>query len=583
MTTPKLTQATAMISLTHYFCPTLKEVPREAEVISQQLMLRAGLIQKVSAGIYNFLPMGLRVIRKFEAIVREEMNRVSGQEVLMPMVIPASLWETSGRWDKYGKELLRLKDRQDNEFCLGPTHEEVVTMMANAGLSSYKQLPVTLYQIQTKFRDEIRPRFGVMRGREFGMKDAYSFHEDKECLDRTYQQMSQAYERIFQRCGLDYVIVDADSGAIGGSASAEFMIKAETGEDTLISCPNCGYAANMEAAETLAVPMGVQEEGPQEKVATPTQRTIDEVAALLSVSKDQLLKTLIYHQGDVKQSICVLIRGDHQLNELKLKNHLGWDQLQMATDEQVLALTGTQPGFVGPVNMAQNLPVIADLSVQVGAYYITGANEVGFHLKGVQIGETVSLHQHIDIRNAQVQDTCARCQGGQYEISRGIEVGHIFKLGQVYSESMKAQFLNTNGKATHFEMGCYGVGIGRSIAASIEQLADEKGIRWPKSLAPFDVDIIIANMKSSECVNYAEKLYAELTQSGVETIIDDRSISIGVKFKDADLIGFSVQVIIGKTYEKDHCVDITYRLNNTSVSVQPEAVLRTITDYLGCD
>ena len=456
-----------------YFLPTLKETPGDAEVISHQLMARAGMIRKVAAGVYDYLPLGLRVIRKVENIVREEMNRAGAIELLMPAVNPADLWQQSGRWQEYGKELLRFKDRKETDFCIGPTHEEVVTEIVRGTVNSYRQLPLNLYQIQTKFRDEIRPRFGLMRCREFIMKDAYSFDVDDAGADLSYKKMYDAYRRIFLRCGLEFRAVEADSGAIGGSFSHEFMVLAETGEDAIVSCDSCNYAANVEKAE-LRAPLGEAPAPAMElgKVATPNLKSIEDVAAFLNENPQKMVKTLML-QNEREENVAVLLRGDHKLNEVKLCNFLDCHHLQMADETLVRTLTGAPTGFSGPIGLTCR--VLADQELAIMSDFGLGANEENFHLTGANHGRDFQVEAFVDLREAQAGDACPRCEG-RLESWRGIEVGHVFKLGIKYSEAMHATVLDARGKERTLVMGCYGIGVGRTAAAAIEQNHDENGL-----------------------------------------------------------------------------------------------------------
>ncbi|MFO7570937.1 MAG: proline--tRNA ligase [Smithellaceae bacterium] len=523
--------------------PTGREVPSDAEVISNQLMIRAGMIRKLTSGIFSYLPLGYRVIRKVEEIVREEMNKAGAQEVHLPMVQPAELWQESGRWTFYGKELLRFRDRNDRDYCLGPTHEEVITDLVRNDIKTYRQLPRNLYQIQTKFRDEVRPRFGVMRCREFGMKDAYSFDADEAGAEKSYEKMFAAYNNIFRRCGLRYRPVEADSGSIGGSYSHEFMVMAESGEDAIVFCEKCQYAANLEKAE-VARPerkTGIEKEWrPMEDVETPNVRTIEEVSAFLSIAPQQIVKTLIFAADG--QPCAVLIRGDQEVNEIKVKNFLGANELELADDEMILKATGAPRGFAGAVGM--KVRVIADFSVENLVNFVTGANRQDYHLKNVNIGRDVQVESFADLRVSQPGDACPRC-AGTIKFVRGIEVGHVFKLGTKYSKAMKAVYLDKDGKEKIMIMGCYGIGIGRTVAACIEQNYDENGIIWPMPLAPYTVIVTPVNINESSVMKAAEDIYAELLAAGVEVILDDRDERAGVKFKDADLIGIPIRVVIG--------------------------------------
>ncbi|MBN1140663.1 MAG: proline--tRNA ligase, partial [Deltaproteobacteria bacterium] len=510
-----------------YLLPTTKETPAEAEIVSHQLMLRSGMIRKLAAGIYNYLPLGLRSLRKVEQIIREEMDRAGAVELLMPMVVPGELWRESGRWEKYGKELLRLKDRKEGEFCLGPTHEEVVTDIIRNTVKSYRQLPLNVYQIQTKFRDEIRPRFGLMRGREFIMKDAYSFDIDEQGAQAAYEKMFQAYCRIFERCGLKFRAVEADSGAIGGSYSHEFMVLADSGEDAIVSCDSCRYAANVEKAE---FPSAVGKTPPpsQElrRVLTPARKTIEEVADYLKIPVTSLVKTLIV-RTDRGETVAVLLRGDRELNEIKLCRLLDCAWVEMAPEEAVLGVTGGPVGFSGPVGLKVRL--LADHEVCLMADFTVGANEKDWHLTGVNLERDFRVERFADLRSAAAGDPCPRCQG-HLEIWRGIEVGHVFKLGTKYSAAMGAKVLDDKGGEVTLIMGCYGIGVGRTVAAAIEQNHDENGIVFPLPIAPFQVLITAVNPNQEAIRDAAERLYGELQALGVEVLYDDRDERPGSKF-----------------------------------------------------
>lgn len=528
-----------------YFIPTLKETPSDAEVVSHQLMLRAGMIRKLAAGIYNYLPMGLRSIRKFENIVREEMNRAGAIELLMPSVQPAELWQESGRWQFYGKELLRFKDRKDGEFCMGPTHEEVITDLVRREIKSYRQMPVNFYQIQTKFRDEIRPRFGLMRGREFIMKDAYSFDVDSSAADDSYDRMYQAYMRIFERCGLNFRAVEADTGSIGGSSSHEFMVLAESGEDAIVSCDSCRYAANVEKAEARPVqPVSGVEQLPLQKTITPDMKSIVDVAAFLGLSTDRTIKALVY-MSDAGESVMACLRGDHDLNEIKLKNCLGWDDIRMATEEEILSVTGSPVGFIGPHGLKRKITVIADLAVQGMANAAIGANEMDVHFINANPGRDFQADRYADLRTVVAGDPCPRCESGKMEQWRGIEVGHVFKLGTKYSTSMGATYLDAAGKEQTIFMGCYGIGIGRTVAAAIEQNHDENGIIFPLPIAPFHCAVVALNTKDTGVMAAAEEIYFKLEKFGIEVLFDDRDERPGIKFKDNDLIGIPLRIVVG--------------------------------------
>ncbi|MFZ2087002.1 MAG: proline--tRNA ligase [Desulfobaccales bacterium] len=528
--------------------PTLKEIPAEAEAASHILLFRAGMIRKLASGIYDYLPVGLRVLRKVENIVREEMNRAGAQEVLLPAVQPAELWEESGRWQIYGKELLRFQDRHGRDCCFGPTHEEVITDLVRREVHSYRQLPLNLYQIQVKFRDEIRPRFGLIRGREFIMKDAYSFDVDEAGAETTYRAMYEAYSRIFSRCGLTFKAVEADTGPIGGSFSHEFMVLAETGEDFLASCTACEYAANLEKAEVVPPERdpGPTPAGAPQLVATPDVRTVEEVAAFLKVEPRDIVKTLIYETD--QGSVAVLIRGDHEVNDIKVKNLLGVTDLLLAGPERVRQLTGAQVGFAGPRGLT--IPIFADQAVAALAEMITGANQDDHHLTGVHPKRDLEFTRVADLRQVTEQDPCPHC-GGALAILKGIEVGHIFKLGYKYSKALNATFLDAEGGEQFIFMGCYGIGVSRIVAAAIEQGHDADGIIWPMPLAPFQVGLVPININDQATREAAQHLHDQLEAAGIEVLLDDRDERPGVKFKDMDLLGLPVRVVVGpKTLAK---------------------------------
>ena len=526
--------------------PTLKEDPADAEVVSHKLLVRAGFIRQISRGIYDYFPLALRVIRKVELIVREEMNRAGAQELLMPICAPAELWQESGRWDMYGKELLRFKDRHERAFCLGPTHEEIITDLVRRSVRSYRELPVNLYQIQTKFRDEVRPRFGLMRGREFIMKDAYSFHTDVQDCRREYDNMVQAYKRIFTRCDLRFRPVEADTGAIGGSLSHEFQVLAESGEDAIVSCTHCDYAANVEKAEVKARrPAGrdiTEESPPLEKVSTPGKKTVAEVAEFLKLPAQKFIKTLVYKTegGDL---IAALVRGDHEINELKLKNVLKCKELALANEAEVVSAAGVTPGFLGPIGL--KIPMVADLGIHGMRGAVTGANEADAHFIAIDQERDFTPSAFADLRLAGAGDPCPRCDAGALEAHRGIEVGQVFYLGTKYSESMGATYLDAEGRERPIEMGCYGIGISRMVAAAVEQNHDANGIIWPLSIAPFHVLLLPINYQDTAIREAADKLYQELQSQGVEVLLDDRDERPGVKFKDGDLVGIPLRVTVG--------------------------------------
>ena len=551
----------------NYLIPTHKEVPAEAEVVSHQLMLRAGLIRKLTSGIYTYLPAGLRAIRKVENIIREEMNRSGAIEVLMPAVQPAELWQESGRWEYYGRELLRFKDRHNRDACLGPTHEEVITDLVRKEVHSYRQMPINLYQIQTKFRDEIRPRFGVMRCREFTMKDAYSFDAQEEGADKSYDIMYETYDNIFRRCGLKFRAVEADTGSIGGSFSHEFMVLANTGEDQIVNCLKCNYAANLEKAEVnreALEPSLSDKEGmkPVEEVETPGIRTVEEVTSFLSISPSQLIKTLIFKSdGDV---VAALVRGDHELNEIKLRNLLGAEQVEMAEPELVAEVSGAPLGFAGPMGL--KVRVVADHGIEEMKNAVTGGNRQDLHLRNVNKERDFHVDLFGDLRMITPEDSCPRC-GAEIRFGRGIEVGHVFKLGTKYSEAMGAVFLDEDGIEKPIVMGCYGIGVGRTVAAAIEQNHDDNGIIFPIPIAPFEVVILPLQMHEPEVAKASEKIYTELSESGLDVLLDDRDLRAGVKFNDADLLGTPVRVTVGMRNLKNSEVEMKLRTEEESSRV----------------
>jgi len=561
-----------------FFTPTLKEIPAEAEIISHQLMLRAGMIRKLAAGIYTYLPFGLRALKRVESIVREEMDRAGAIEVLLPGVQPGDLWMESGRWDQYGPELLRFRDRHNRESCLGPTHEEVITDLVRREIHSYKQLPINLYQIQTKFRDEIRPRFGVMRAREFIMKDAYSFDIDEEGANRSYERMYVAYEAIFRRCGLKFRAVEADTGPIGGSFSHEFMVLSDTGEDDIVSCQNCPYASNLEKAEILSREddsKHTEREEELQVVDTPGIRTVDEVTKFLSVRPEKLVKTLIYQTEH--GPIAALVRGDHELNETKLRNVLNVQELTMADPETVFDVTGAPMGFAGAIGL--QVKKVADFAVKEMKNMVMGANEEDKHILNVNEGRDFQVETYADLRMITSSDPCPRC-GGELLFGKGIEVGHVFKLGTKYSTALKADFLDRNGQETPFVMGCYGIGIGRIVAAAIEQSHDENGIIFPISISPFEVTILPLEMHEAHVREVAENLCQQLSDLGLTVFIDDRDERPGFKLKDADLLGIPVRVTVSLRTLKKDAIEIKVRskpdLRLIPVDKAPKAVKEVV-------
>ena len=522
--------------------PTLKEVPSDAEITSHQLMLRAGMIRKMASGIYNQLPMGIRVFRKVEDIIREEMNAKGAQEISCALLVPAELWQESGRWDVMGPEMFRLKDRNGRDYCLGPTHEETFTHIVRNEITSYKQLPLNLYQIETKFRDERRPRFGVMRTRNFTMKDAYSFDADQEGLDKSYDDMFDAYTRIFARCELDNSPVQADSGAMGGSASAEFMVKSEVGEDEIVFCSGCDYAANIEKATSVNHEASTEEMKEMGEIETPNVHTIEELQDFFKMDAGQFAKTLIYYADG--KTVAVVVRGDRDVNETKVANAIGGAvEFELASEDTIKAVTGAEVGFAGPIGIKTDYLFI-DQEVVDQRNVIVGANKTGYHIQNANFGRDFE-GQIGDFRNVQEGDKCPKC-GQPLEIMRGVEVGHIFKLGTKYSESMGATFLDQNGKSQPIIMGCYGIGVERTVAAVIEQHHDENGIIWPLALAPYHVVVVPVNVKKEEHLENAEKIYNELQAAGVEVLLDDRNERAGFKFKDSDLLGIPMRITVGK-------------------------------------
>jgi len=543
-------------------------------------MLRAGMIRKLAAGIYSYLPFGLRSLRKVETIIREEMNRAGAVEVLLPFVQPAELWQESHRWEEYGSELARLKDRHNRDCCLGPTHEEVITDIARKEIRSYRQMPVNLYQIQTKFRDEIRPRFGVMRAREFIMKDAYSFDVDQKGLDESYQKMIEAYTRIFTRCGLKFRAVEAETGLIGGSFSHEFMVLAETGEETIVSCTRCLYAANIEKAEFRRQGKGGQthDKASQksiQKVITPEKRTVEEVTQFLNVSPKDLVKTLIFESD--KGCVAALVRGDHEISEKKLKAVWGSETLQLASEEKVGEITRAPKGFAGPIGLS--VPILADLDIQEMVNFVAGANEKDAHLLHVNTGRDFQVSQFVDIRKFAPGDRCPLC-AEETRMDKGIEVGHTFKLGTKYSEIMGATFLDDQGKENEIVMGCYGIGIGRTVAAAIEQSYDQNGIIFPMPLAPFQTLLLPININNDFLKETAEHLYQTFTENGIEVLLDDREETPGVKFKDADLLGIPLRVTLGEKNLKKGLVEIKKRRTGEVSLVKKEEVLSKIREMI---
>lgn len=549
------------MKMSNLYAPTLREVPAEAEVPSHQLMLRAGMIRKAAGGVYSYLPLAWRTLRKIEQIVREEMDAKGGQEIAMPIVQPAEIWQQTGRWDVYGDEMFRLKDRHQRDFCLGPTHEEMVTTLVKSDVRSYRQLPLLVYQIQNKYRDEIRPRFGLMRGREFIMKDLYSFDRDVAGLELSYKKMYDAYSRIFTRCGLEFRPVEADPGAIGGSGTHEFMVIADSGEAAIAYCDSCDFAANVEKAELLPIAAVDETAGAIETVETPGKKTIQEVVDFLALSAEHLIKSLAFVTE--KGPVLALVRGDHEVNEIKLSNLLNVLQLEMAAEKDIRAAFHSEPGYLGPVGL-EKVTVVADASVMNMQKAVCGANVLDQHYINVLPSRDIKASIIGDIRLIREGDPCPRC-GASVKTARGIEVGQVFKLHTKYSQSLDATYLDEDGQEKLMVMGCYGVGVSRTMAAAIEQHHDADGIIWPAAIAPYQVVIVPINIKDEPQMAMAEKVYQELTDAGVEVVLDDRDERSGVKFKDADLIGYPVRITVGPKALKENCVEVKVRRNKESM------------------
>lgn len=560
------------MKLSKYLTPTLRDVPAEAEITSHQLMLRAGLMRKLASGVYSYLPLGLKVLKKVENIVRKGMDDHGAQELLMSALLPREYYEESGRWEVFGEDMFRLKDRGQRDFCLGPTHEEIFTDTVKNTIHSYKQLPVTLYQIQTKYRDERRPRFGVIRAREFIMKDAYSFDRDQAGLDESYNNMYKAYCSIFDAMKLDYLAVDADSGAMGGSGSQEFMVKSDIGEDTIAYCA-CGYCANEEKAQCVAGEVDNSEMLEMAKIHTPNSRTIEELTESLNTDAKHFAKTLIYRADD--KFVAVMLRGDREVNETKLKNHLGALELELAEAEDVIRITGAPVGFAGPIGLKEKVLIIADNEIATMKNMVVGANEGDYHFENVNYERDFTPDFVGDFRNIVDGDICPVCKKPLIKTCRGIEVGHIFKLGTKYSEAMDCTVLDENGKDQTLIMGCYGIGVSRCLAAIIEQHSDENGIIWPMSVAPFHVAVIPVNSKDETQMAIAEKIYAELLSKGVEAVLDDRNERVGVKFKDADLIGYPLRITVGKK-AGEGIVEFKERANDDMAELTIEDAIETV-------
>ncbi len=558
--------------------PTMRETPADAEIASHQLLLRAGYIRQTASGVYSYLPLAHRVLRKVEQVIREELERVGAIEVLLPALQPAELWQETGRWDEYGLELFRLQDRHERNFALGPTHEEVITALVRDELNSYKKLPLTLYQIQTKFRDERRPRFGLLRGREFIMKDAYSFHLDDESLDETYEQMKEAYSKICTRLGLRFKIVEADGGSIGGTDTHEFMVLSDVGEDTIAYSDTSDYAANREMAEVSPVTVDCEEQEdilPMERIATPNERTIEEIVTSLEVPIEQTIKTLLFVVDG--QLTTVLCRGDYEVNEIKLKRVLQADQVELADDALIYEQLNCHVGSIGPVKLPVGMKVIADWSVRTVRNGVCGANEDGYHYINVNPEHDFAIDRYADIRNIQEGDPSPDGEG-TIQFTKGIEIGHIFKLGTQYSEKMKATALDRDGRAQPFQMGCYGLGVSRLLAAIAEQYNDEHGLKWPAKLAPYQIHLVVVNMKNDEQRELGEELYTLLQSYRYDVLYDDREERAGVKFADADLIGLPIRITVGKK-ASEGIIEVKYRANGEQDEWQKEELTEKLQQY----
>ena len=561
--------------LSQFFTKTLREAPAEAETISHQLLLRSGMIHQVATGVYAYLPLGWRVLRKTEQIIRGELDRAGGQELMMPVLQPFELWEKTQRLKSFGKSLFILKDRRDRKLCLGPTHEEIITELVRHQVRSYRDLPLLLYQIQTKFRDEPRPRGGLLRVREFSMMDLYSFDVDEAALDLSYQKMRRAYKNIFDRCGLPTMEVEADSGAIGGKDSHEFMVITESGEDEVIHCPNCRYAANVEKAQGVKPGGGQEPLLPMEEVATPGMKTIEEVAGFLHIPRNRTLKAVFYAaDGNL---VFVVIRGDLEVNEIKLKNALGGSDLQLASEEQVQR-AGLVAGSASPLRLA-GIKTVADDSIVLGTNFVAGANRPDYHIKNVNYPRDFQVDLMLDIAVARPGQGCLRC-GGSLTSLRGVEVGHIFKLGTLFSQKLGAFFLDREGQQRPIIMGCYGIGVGRLVAAAIEQNHDDKGIIWPLPLAPYQVYLCAVGVDKPEVATSAERLYAELVAAGIEVLYDDRLESPGVKFNDADLLGIPLRAVVSPRTMKSQSVEVKRRSEKEGRLVPAEEVMAMLGELL---
>lgn len=563
---------------TNLYAPTLRESPAEAEVISHKLMLRAGLIRKAAGGVYSYLPLGWRTIRKIQQIIREEMDAAGGQEIAMPIIQPSELWKESGRWEVYGDEMMRMKDRHGREFCLGPTHEEMITALVRDEVRSYKQLPLMLYQMANKYRDEIRPRFGLMRSREFIMKDLYSFDRDEEGMNISYQKMYDAYTKIFTRCGLEFRPVEADNGAIGGGHSHEFTVLAQSGESSIAYCGACDYAASDEKAELKVIVEAPEDALPLEKVETPDAHTIELVKDYLQVPIEKTIKAVAF-QDDDERLILAFVRGDHEVNEVKILNAVeGALHLHMAEESAIVAAGGC-PGFMSPIGLNPGTVVLVDSTVMEMHNAVAGANEKDFHYKNVNPKRDFKDVIVTDLRMVKEGDPCPRC-GAPLKMTRGIEAGQVFTLGTKYSQSLGATFLDENGKEKPLVMGCYGIGVGRTMAAAIEQNNDEHGIIWPRAIAPFELVVVPVNAKNGEQLSYAERVYEELKTAGVDVLLDDRTERAGVKFKDCDLIGYPLRITIGPKALEENVIEVKVRKTGEVLSFTKESYLREVRELL---
>ncbi len=563
---------------TNLYAPTLRESPAEAEVISHKLMLRAGLIRKAAGGVYSYLPLGWRTIRKIQQIIREEMDAAGGQEIAMPIIQPSELWKESGRWEVYGDEMMRMKDRHGREFCLGPTHEEMITALVRDEVRSYKQLPLMLYQMANKYRDEIRPRFGLMRSREFIMKDLYSFDQDEEGMNLSYQKMYDAYSKIFTRCGLEFRPVEADNGAIGGGHSHEFTVLAQSGESSIAYCGSCDYAASDEKAELKVIVEAPEDALPLEKVETPDAHTIELVKDYLQVPIEKTIKAVAF-QDDDGRLILAFVRGDHEANEVKILNAVeGALHLHMAEESAIVAAGGC-PGFMSPIGLKEGTVVLVDSTVMEMHNAVAGANEKDFHYKNVNPKRDFKDVTVTDLRMVKEGDSCPHC-GAPLKMTRGIEAGQVFTLGTKYSQALGATFLDESGKEKPLVMGCYGIGVGRTMAAAIEQNNDEHGIIWPRAIAPFELVVVPVNAKNEEQLSYAERIYEELQAAGVDVLLDDRKERAGVKFKDCDLIGYPLRITIGPKALEENAIEVKVRKTGEVLSFTKESYLREVREIL---